>query len=521
MREFNTFGPVNPRDHYHVNRVAVKAAMRAMIAKGRYFTLNAARQTGKTTLFREVIAELQTEGTYFGILLDFELLSGFTRERFYERLGQTLNQWRQIWPMAPAAAPMRDHGDFADWLRATVRQSGRRGLLIIDEFDALPEELLRALLSQFRGMYLQRDDPHGDSLQSVILVGVRNIPSLLGGTQSPFNPALSAANVIADQFTVPYFTPAEVADLLNQHTAETGQPFTPQVIAGVIRETEGQPFLVNRLGQLLVQDIVPNRDRPITAADLDYALAVLVTENNTHFFSILSKASPHRADLLPMLFYDERRTDFLDRVTQELIMYGVLRVEEDESRLRYARVSNPIYRKMLLLHFAPPRGELPINGAIVSRYVVNGILDFDSLLDSFKAFMEEHGVRLLRSEASGRPLEISGQYLLLSYLSAAMNAVAGHVTIESLTSAGELDILAFHRGQRFIVETKVWYGMAAYEQGKTQLVAYLKATGLSRGYLVIFDEKLAANPLAAQAGEVFEVAVEDKKLRVYLIAVQV
>lgn len=41
------------------------------------------------------------------------------------------------------------------------------------------------------------------------------IPSLLGGTQSPFN--------IADQFTVPYFTPAEVADLLTQHTTEMGR----------------------------------------------------------------------------------------------------------------------------------------------------------------------------------------------------------------------------------------------------------------------------------------------------------
>jgi hypothetical protein len=514
MREFNTFGPVNPRDHYHVNRVAVKAAMRAMIAKGRYFTLNAARQTGKTTLFREVIAELQTEGTYFGILLDFELLSGFTRERFYERLGQTLNQWRQIWPMAPAAAPMRDHGDFADWLRATVRQSGRRGLLIIDEFDALPEELLRALLSQFRGMYLQRDDPHGDSLQSVILVGVRNIPALLSGTQSPFN--------IADQFTVPYFSPAEVEELLTQHTAETGQSFTPQAIADITRETEGQPFLVNRLGQLLTQDVVPDRTRSITTADLDHALALLLTENNTHFSSILSKAVPHRASLWRLLFYDERRTDFLDPVTQELIMYGILRVVEDEQRLRYARLSNAIYRKMLLLRFAPPPGELPLNGnGALNRYVRDGILDFGGLLDSFKAFMAEHGVRLLRSEASGRPLEISGQYLLLSYLTAALNAVGGHVTIESLTSAGELDILVFHRGRRFIVETKVWYGLAAYEQAQAQLAAYLTAAGLARGYLVIFDEQLATNPLASQTGEVFELPAGEKTLRVYLIAVRV
>jgi hypothetical protein len=48
MREFNIFGPVYPNIHYHVDRVAVKAELRARVVKGRYLTLNAARQTGKT-----------------------------------------------------------------------------------------------------------------------------------------------------------------------------------------------------------------------------------------------------------------------------------------------------------------------------------------------------------------------------------------------------------------------------------------------------------------------------------------
>ena len=90
MREFNTFGPVNPREHYHVNRVAVKADLHARIAKGRYLTLNAARQTGKTTLFREVMAELEATGEYFAILLDFGALKGFRSTRLYERLGVDL-----------------------------------------------------------------------------------------------------------------------------------------------------------------------------------------------------------------------------------------------------------------------------------------------------------------------------------------------------------------------------------------------------------------------------------------------
>ena len=522
MREFNTFGPVNPRDHYHVNRVAVKAALRAKIAKGRYFTLNAARQTGKTTLFREVVAELEAEETHFGLLVSFETLRGYNRSEFYHWLRQKLLDAlrRHVGPQAQildwlAGVELTEHNGFGLALRGLCRKMGRRGVLIIDEFDAISAEFAEPMLAMFREMYLSRGEPGYDALASIILVGVRNIPALLSGTQSPFN--------IADQFTVPYFTPAEVANLLDQHTAETGQPFTPQVIAGIIRETEGQPFLVNRLGQLLTQDIVPDRERPITAADLDYALALLVSEDNTHFSSIRSKAALHRAEVITALFNPARYYDFQDEVARDLLMYGVFRTQTDEAGLPYACIANPIYRRMLVKAFAPahPLITQAANGLVRPPFVVNGQLDFDRLLDGFKGFMEEHGVRLLRSEATGRPLEISGQYLLLSYLTAALKSIGGHVTIESLSSAGEMDILAFYRGQRFIVETTIWYGMAAYEQGQAQLTAYLTAAGLARGYLVIFDEQLATNPLASQTGEVFELPAGEKTLRVYLIAVRV
>lgn len=514
QREFNTFGPVVPDEHYYVNRTAVKSALRAKIERGRYLTLNAGRQMGKTTLFNEMIVELEASTEYFCILLDFELLRGFPNAELYERLGKHLADWREAFaPNAPEPVPMQNHGHFVDWLRATVRQMGKRGVLIIDEFDAIDAEVMSPLLSLFRGMYLQRRQSNAYSLHSILLVGVRNIPSLLGGTQSPFN--------IADQFVVPPFTGAEVSELLQQHSSETGQTFQPKVIEGIVAETEGQPFLVNRLAQILTQSIVTDRSLPITTTHLDYALARLLSENNSHFYSILSKATLHRSFLMPILLYNQSRNDFLDQVTQELIMYGVLRVIENSGQLPYARISNPIYRKMLLLRFSSPTEALPVNGNTFNQFVTGGLLDFDGLLGSFQAFMQEHGVRLLKSAKSERPLEISGQYLLLSYLSAALNSIRGQVTIESVSSAGEIDILAFYQGYRFIVETKIWYGSARYEEGKTQLLAYLRAAGLPKGYLVIFDEKVQENPLHNEKGITFDVNVEGHVVRVYLIGVTI
>ena len=516
MREFNTFGPVNPQQHYHVDRVAVKAALRAKVEKGRYITLNAGRQTGKTTLFREIIADLEVTSDYFGILLNFEQLSNFTPARFYERLGEILREWQERYANGgPTPTPMRDQGDLIDWLEATAAYLQKHCVLIVDEFDSVAVEIAVPILSQLRGMYLQRDDPAVRILHSVILVGVRTIPSLLGGTQSPFN--------IADQFTVPYFTTAEIADLLQQHTAETGQPFDQAAVAGIINETEGQPFLVNRLGQLLTQDLVPDRARSIAPADLDYALARLVNENNTHFASIRSKATMHKDAVLTALFNPARYYDFQDEVTQDLVMYGVFRVLRDEQGIDYARIANPIYRKMLVKAFAPSHDLIrrATNGGFQHRYLVDGLLHFDLLLDHFKAFMEEHGVRLLQSEKTLRPLEISGQYLLLSYLTAALQTIGGHVTIESMSSGGEIDLLAFYRGQRFIIETKIWYGDARYEQAKAQLLTYLRAANLDKGYLIIFDERMETNTLLAAAGDRFTLTLEGKTLCVYLIGVTV
>jgi len=58
MREFNTSGPCNPALHYTVMREALIAKGKEKVRKGRYFTLFAPRQTGKTTYFQLLLSQL-------------------------------------------------------------------------------------------------------------------------------------------------------------------------------------------------------------------------------------------------------------------------------------------------------------------------------------------------------------------------------------------------------------------------------------------------------------------------------
>lgn len=512
MREFNIFGPVDPRYHYHVNRVVVKAAIRQKVEKGRYFTLNAARQTGKTTLFREVMAELEASGDYFGILLSFETLRGYTRETFYYWLQQKLIEtWEQAYPADPETLAwlkqlnLQEQNSFGQLLRQLSQRLNKVGLLIIDEFDAIGGELAEPMLAVFREMYLNRTYPTYQALQSIILVGVQNIPALLGGSQSPFN--------IADQYEVPYFTAEETTALLSQHTTETGQPFAPDLVETVYHETEGQPFLINRLGQLLTQQIVPNRSEMITSQHLKQALVDLLAENNIHFASLTAKASPHRKRLLPILFYDQRRTKFHDPVTQELLMYGILR-QVKETDYWIARLANPIYRKRLILAFTPPENGETINGSVRHRYVIDGVLNFEGLLTTFQTMMQEHGITLLRSQKTDRPLEIGGQYLLLSYLTAALDSIGGHVTLESLNSAGEMDLLIFYRSQRFIIETKIYYSVKRFQAGQQQLAGYLTAADQRKGYIVLFSEQPVTDTVVAER------MIDGRQILTYLVMIK-
>ena len=109
----------------------------------------------------------------------------------------------------------------------------KRVILLIDEFDGIPQAVLSDFLYTLRQIYLsdEMQCPH-----SVGIVGVRSIAQLdYDRSISPFN--------IQDEFHLPNFSLEQVTALFSQYTQEVGQPFTPEVIASIHKQTAGQPFL--------------------------------------------------------------------------------------------------------------------------------------------------------------------------------------------------------------------------------------------------------------------------------------
>jgi hypothetical protein len=96
--------------------------------------------------------------------------------------------------------------------------------------------------------------------QSIGLVGLRDIRDFR--THSPANiPSIGSGsifNIIAKSFFLPAFSKEEVRGLLDQHTQDTGQIFSEEVLEKLYAYSGGQPWLTNALANEVVSEVLKN-----------------------------------------------------------------------------------------------------------------------------------------------------------------------------------------------------------------------------------------------------------------------
>ncbi|CAN2041328.1 Protein containing ATPase domain, prokaryote [Candidatus Magnetomoraceae bacterium gMMP-15] len=351
-RYFEKSGLVDPAVSYHVTLENVTNIdgedIKSMVDRGKYFTIFAPRQSGKTTFFRNFCRTLQKDSTYIPILLSFESNQDFDRLLFYKRIQKKLYE-QLLERLFTVACPQSEsvktflelHNlknnytfmELFDHLNKLIRN--KKIIIFIDEFDGIPRHELKNFLTSlrelYRKLYQEYKEQRDKALYSVGLVGIRNIAKLVVGGVSPFN--------IADQISLPSFSLNNIRELYRQYTEETGQPFTMEAVQKVYEESAGQPWLVNRLGTILTCKIKSETIEPITAGDVEQAVAILVDKNNSHFENLYEKALLFKNTFIKILSTDVKY-DVNDASQSELIQYGLVRKEG-----KMVVVANPIYKK--------------------------------------------------------------------------------------------------------------------------------------------------------------------------------
>jgi hypothetical protein len=493
-RFFEDSGTVNPEEAYYVPLDNVtnrkKQDIKTMVDRGRYFSIFAPRQSGKTTFFKRMCDELHKDRTYIGIILNFQKYEKLDKTQFYAQIEKKLyhqlrNRLKEVGCNKIEAVEhfleghrLTDHISFG-LLFEELNQliEFKKIVIFIDEFDGIPISDLGNFLTTLRDLYQEYKEVKQKALYSIGLVGIRNITKLIVGGVSPFN--------IADQVDLPPFSLKNLGDLYAQYTKETNQPFTEEAVKKVHEETGGQPWLVNRLGTILTLDIKPETVEPIDEQDVEKAIQILLREKNDHFDNLYEKAVLYKETFVEIVF-DHVKYRAAHKEQSWLEQYGLIKDENGN-----AVVANNIYKARFVETFfdeanVPVTGELPMT----EYRLPGGRLHMERILLDFGQYIAQIGVRAFYRE--DKPYEKTGQFLLTAWLYQFVRGGKGELRYEVLSGFGRMDILLIYKEIRYIIETKINRQnlTRTINDGIVQVSGkYLASESAAEGYLVIFDIK--------------------------------
>ena len=470
-----------------------------MVARGDYFTINRARQYGKTTTLLMLARSLPEE--YTCISLSFEGVGGtmFTSpasfcQRFLFQIANALENTAK---------------DFArQWIDETVTDFDLLGyhldrlckekkiVLMIDEIDKMSNnEVFLHFLGMLRSKYLARQAGTANTFHSVLLVGVydiRNIKLKLinEGVYTPAtmeNKLYNSPWNIAANFEVNLsFDPGDIATMLTEYEADhnTGMSI-PAVAEAIFDYTSGYPFLVSRICRWLDLET----DKNWTYRGVQEAVQFILREKNTLFDDLIKnlEGNPKLADFIFDLLFIGQEYDFniYDPLVELGVIFGFLKANNGNK----VCIANRVFELQLHNYFVSKKKTSPkrITGVLQRDVVDNGRFDMELCLRKFAAHYAE-----IFNEHDAQFIEREGRLLFLSYLKPLING-QGFYHIESqFTDLRRMDLVVDFGLDQFIIELKLWKGEEEHKKAYAQLSDYLEHKDHSTGYLLTFDFRKSA-----------------------------
>ncbi|MFN0202389.1 MAG: AAA family ATPase [Bacteroidia bacterium] len=489
MREFNTSGPNIPTQHYTLLRQKLIEKGKKLVDNSRYFTIWAPRQTGKSTYFRLLAKELEKMG-YEVAHMNCESYATASLGIFVQTLKEELHRFLGI--------DFNGFSEIESVLRGIQRYgSDKKYVLIIDEIEGVNPDYLSALLHAIRAAYHTRTD---HSLKSVILVGVSNITGVIQDHASPFN-----AN---DNLNIPYFSKAEIFELLAQHETETEQLFSPEVKEKIAYITAGQPGLVNGFGYNLVENFPDEK-----TFELPHYLEIEknYTKRNIdkNISNIINKGKEHRK-FIERLLFDERKVAFniYDERIKFLTVNGLITFDEQDHII----FNVPLYKKCLQVAFAAPmNGESELirkNIEIETYYNAENGLNIDKIIRDYQAYAKKRGFRyFMEKDENGNNIGLKEAALVHSfetYIQSFLVVFEGKSYLEPHVALGRSDLIVNLLGTEFVIEAKVFSDATQFKKGKIQLAYYIQSLGLKTGIYLVFADTETTNSILAEKTEMIE-----------------
>ena len=302
-RQFNTEVTCDPKRHYMVATTNKMKVFERLINFGKYFTINRARQFGKSTSLKWIYNHLN--GEYLVVSLSFEDTedSDWESPHFFCRYmakafgaGRTQNEQNaKFWTDTPKnERPCIK--DLSDRITEFCKLNSKKVVILIDEVDkSLDNELFLNFLAMLRKKYIERDQ-FGDNstFWSVVLVGVYDIKSMKvkirPEEEHKYN---SPWNVAADYKLDMTFNPQEISTMLADYESENHIGLDINEISDEIyKYTSGYPVLVSGV----CKEIDENLDKDWTKNGVQEAAKNIIAKETN-----LSESMTNNLNLYPKL----------------------------------------------------------------------------------------------------------------------------------------------------------------------------------------------------------------------------
>jgi len=493
MKRFNVTGLCTPEEDYMVDIGGKIAEIKKLVDSRSYFTINRARQYGKTTTLNMLRRTLSKD--YICLSLSFEGVGTtmFSNSQSFCK--------RFLWQLELAA----DGGEHIDWRNEEITDfdelgfhltkicANRKIVLMIDEVDkASNHEVFLDFLGMLRNKFNERKVGRGSTFHSVILAGVYDIKNIKGKmmregkyvpTETEDKRYDSPWNIAVNFEVTMSFSPVEIATMLIEYEADhrTGMDIA-EISEEIYSFTNGYPFLVSRICQCIDEKL----DKNWKTNGVREAVKILLEEKNTLFddvFKNLENDKDLYKYIYDLLILGEFKPYVIgDPIVGTGVRYGFFKKAGNGSS-RVA-ISNKIFELLMTDYYIAKDlcEKKQITGAFENDIIKSGKFDMELCLQKFA----EHYAEIF-NEGDIEFLERHGRLLFLSYLKPLING-GGFYHIESqFTDLRRMDIVVDYGREQFIVELKLWRGAQYEKEAYEQLLGYMESKKTDVAYLLTFD----------------------------------
>ena len=514
-KKFNITGSCNPEKHYMVDTAKRFEAVEDLIDSGEYFTINRARQYGKTTMLQMIRRKLSDK--YLVIKTSYE---GIGDEPFKDEESFAKMFARQI---ADELAYKNENEKYISvWKDSGItnleclakavsrfcQMYPRPVIVLIDEVDkSSNNQLFVGFIGMLRDLYLQRDDKGMNfTFHSVVLAGVYDIKNLKlrlrPDEEKKYN---SPWNIAADFNVDMTFHPEEIAQMLGDYENDehTGMDIKA-VSEGIYKYTTGYPFLVSYICKTIDEQL----NHEWNEEGIVKAVKLLVQGGST-LMDDLSKNLENNSEFCEFMYSVSVNSasysfSLLNPMVNMGNMFSYIRNKNGR-----VVIHNLIFEEALFLYFT-------LDYAIKNNqklspfqlnYVQNGHLNMEHVVTRFRDLMHEE-----YRESTEPFLEKEGRLLFLTFLKPIINGTGFYYVEPETRDSRRMDLVVTYGSEEFIVELKIWHGDKYEQAGRKQLSEYLATRGKGEGYLVTFDfskDKHHSEPewVEVNGKRVFEVVV--------------